>query len=317
MDWIFDRLDGARVSDHLESYGGKVVVMENETLRVVCLPHKGADIVSFYYKPAGCECLASHARMMLSRTPDGVDHMKPIENAAYTWPEMFPVASNYGDYFGKDQPPHGEARLLSWRHDIIEDDPEQVAVKFQTRTKLSPFVLTRVMRIDRASPKVVFEEQVENLSDQSLPILWGHHPIFTSPFLDEHCEIILPPGKLVDGDKSMLKIKPAHTGTTNMFYLLEPAAGWYGLFNHRRQFGFGMKWDHRLFRTIWLWQAYNHDVRAPWFGRRYACALEPVTSVPKSHPKYGEFLPITVGPRGKLLTKLEAFIFDNEGDLGE
>jgi len=316
MNWIFDRLDGARVSDKLECGDGKVLVLENDALRVVCLPGRGGDIVSFFNKAAGCECLTQPFPMMALRRPDLSAATTVLRTGNFVWPEMFPVASDCDDYFGQGQPLHGEARFLQWRYDIIEDHPDSVAVRLQARMQLTPFVLTRTMRLDSGSPRVIFEEQVENLSGQSLPILWGHHPTFGQPFLDETCRINLPDGTLIDGDEDMLKISPPQTGVGNMFYLVDIAAGWYGIFNHGRKFGFGMRWDREIFRVIWIFQNYNRNAGAPWFDRRYACAVEPVTSFPQAHPQHRTLDPITVAPNETLSTQLEAFIFDNPKELG-
>lgn len=317
MNWIFDRLDGARISDKLEYRGGRVLVLENNALRVVCLPGKGADIVSFFCKSAGGECLSQPFPMMPLRRPDMSGAATLLQTSDYTWPEMFPIASDCDDYFGQGQPLHGEARFLEWRYDIIEDEPDHVAVKLQARMQVTPFVLTRIMRIDRNSPKIIFDEQIENLSSQPLPILWGHHPTFGQPFLDETCRIYLPDGELIDGDEAMLNIDPPRSGGNNMFYRIDISDGRYGIFNHGKEFGFGMRWDRSIFRVIWIYQNYNNDRGAPWFDRRYACAVEPVTSFPQAHPKHKILDPIMVPARQTLSTQLEAFIFDDPKQLGQ
>ncbi len=70
-----------------------------------------------------------------------------------------------------------------------------------------------------------------------------------------------------------------------------------------------MSFDPQLSRVLWLWQHYNQIGGAPWFYRMYACAVEPVTLLPKAHPRSGELEPIIIGPEESLSTRLGAFIF--------
>jgi len=315
MDWIFDRRDGARVSDDLTCQAGKVLVLENDLVRVVCLPDKGADIVSFFNKSAGCQCLSAPFVMLPAGTSGTPVTGDDFDRSIFVWPEMFPVASDYGEYFGQVQPVHGEARYQSWRYDIIAAGPDQVAVKLRAEMQMTPFVLTRTMRLARDSATLVLDEEVENRGTEPLPIIWGHHPTFGQPFLEEHCRIYLPEGRLIDGDRSMLEIDPPNSGGGNMFYCVDLAGGYYGLFNHRLNFGVGMRWDHDLFRVIWLWQGYNRKSGSPWFDRVYACAIEPVTSLPKQHKHFGDLKPIIVAPKQRITTGLEVFIFNDPSDL--
>ncbi len=317
MNWIFDRNDGARVSDKLCYRNWRVVVLENEYLRVVVIPGKGGDIVSFFNKESGCECLLNQPREFAdsSYDPNCSTHESQAGNCV--WPEMFPVASAYGDYFGKAQPFHGEAHMLPWRYDIIKDTPEEVSVRLKVNMQLTPFTLIRTMSLKSGEKSVRFDEQVINKSQEELPIIWGHHPTFGKPFLSEDCQIYVPKGKFLDGDESMLKIQPEGAGIQNMFYLLEFASGWYGIYNNNLKFGFGMKWDKDIFKVIWLWQAFNSEQGAPFFKRRYTAAIEPVSCLPQTAKEPRAPLPIMIGGGETIETSLEAFLFDNPNELGE
>jgi hypothetical protein len=142
MNWIFDRLNGPRVSDKLKFQNGRVLVMENDALRVVCLPAKGADIVSFYSKTHHCECLLSPIREFtpVENDPNYPDYISGSNNI---WPEFFPVGSIYGNYKGVAQPFHGEAHVLPWRYDILEDSAQMVKVRFRCRMQMTPFEISR------------------------------------------------------------------------------------------------------------------------------------------------------------------------------
>jgi hypothetical protein len=44
--------------------------------------------------------------------------------------------------------------------------------------------------------------------------------------------------------------------------------------------GFGLAWDAKLFKYLWMWQVYGGHNDYPWYGRPYNCALEPFTGYP-------------------------------------
>jgi hypothetical protein len=96
-----------------------------------------------------------------------------------------------------------------------------------------------------------------------------------------------------------------------MFYLTEFTEGWYGVFNHQKQFGFGMKWDAKVFQTLWLWQAFNIVKEMPWCRREYTAAVEPVMSMPQTakSPKKPDLY--VLKGNETLSTSLQAFIFDD------
>jgi len=316
MDWIFSRRSGARVSDVLEYELGKVLVLENDRLSVVCQPGKGADIVSFYNKQACCECLVRPYPIPPNQKESSVTGAE-FERAMFVWPEMFPTASAYADYCGRPQPYHGEARYQRWRYQIVEDSPERVSVKLSARMQWSPFELTRTMTIARDSATLILDEPAPNLGECPLPVIWGHHPTFGAPMLSGQCRIHLPKCTLMDDDESALQIAPPASGVGRMFYATNLASGWYGVYDTRHEFGVGMRWDKDLFKILWIWQDLNAECDAPLYSDLYALAVEPVTGLPASHPRYGEFGPITIEPGKPISTRLEMFLFDHVDELGE
>ncbi len=315
MDWIYDRRCGPRVCVDLKYRDERVLLMENDALRVVCLPDRGANIVSFFNKRANCECLMHPFPILPTRKPDAPVVGDDFRRCLSSWPEMFPVASDYGDNLGQLQPLHGEARFQSWRCDIVEDSEDAVSVRLSAKMQLSPFVLTRTMTLEGNSGTLILDEEVKNVGSKALPILWGHHPTFGAPFIEEGVKLYLPDGEFIDGDQSMLTMGKPGCGDGNMFYRVNLAGGWYGLFNDKRKFGLGMRWDHNLFRVIWIWQSFNADSGSPMFDDLYGCAVEPVTSLPSQHERYGDLAAISVEAGQTITTRLEAFLFDDPEKL--
>lgn len=311
MEFIFHRHSGARVSDKLHYKNLTLVVMENDALRVVVAPEKGADIVAFVDKQSGVDVMLRLPMGLRSPTADVPLMEHPNTLFSYYeggWQELFPVGSNFGKYYGSEHPTHGEAPLLNWDYNILEDSRQQVCVEFRVRTVLSPFELRRQMIIDAASPEVRIDESIENFSSMDLKYMWGHHPAFGSPFLSGDCRIELPKCRLFKGKKNQLRIPPPTESRRAMFYAVDLARGVYGLHNDKLGFGFGMSWDKNVFSKIWIWQSMHQLRCAPYFKREYACAIEPFTSLP--HQLYGKKDPLPVLKAGQRLeTSLKAFLY--------
>lgn len=319
MDWMYKRREGARISDKLSWYGRPIVLMENDYLRLVILPSRGADIVSLYNKSAACECLIRPIVDISDFSDRNPIKPKVLSAGVCSWPFMFPVASHWGDYFGQEQPFHGEAHLLPWEYRIIKDLPELVEVELFCFMQLTPFYVRRIVSLPADEPRVILREEVRNLSNQTLPIMWGHHPTFGEPFLSSACRIYLPAGRFYKGDESMLDIRSKDAGLENMFYLLDFKEGWYGIYNRERGFGVGMSWDNDLFKVVWIWQEYGSNRSAPYFGRRYAVAIEPVSSLPQideididMRRRYG---PVHIGANSTMSAELSVFFFEEPDQI--
>jgi hypothetical protein len=66
-----------------------------------------------------------------------------------------------------------------------------------------------------------------------------------------------------------------------MAYLTELTDGWYAIRNPIQHLGFGLRFDHQLYRYIWYWQQLGNVAEGfPWWSRLHTVALEPWTSYP-------------------------------------
>ena len=139
--------------------------------------------------------------------------------------------------------------------------------------------------------------------------MWGHHPALCEPFMDETCRLdcaaqtvvvhephVTPTPRLPAGRRfrwphvedaqgrpvDLSQIPPKSLGHTDLAYLTDLQAGWYGLTNTSKKVGFGMAWDHTFFQHIWYWQAFGGNTGSPWFSATYNVGLEPWTTAPGS-----------------------------------
>ena len=305
----FARHFGCRVSDALTYSGLRLVVLENELLRVAVLPEKGADILEFRYKPADVDPLL-HMRGGL-RSPAPYPPTSANSDGAFLdaysggWPEMFPSAGGPCRVAGAEYGRHGEVALLPWQWDVTEDSAERVTVRFRVRTVRSPFLLERSMTLETGRPVLGLAETVTNEGGEPTAFMWGHHPTFGSPFLDGGCIVEAPAAqvevqegpsdptnRLQPGSRGawpmmagahgetidLRRVPPPGARSADMLYLTGLRAGWCALSNPALGLGFALAWPVDVFPYLWVWQEFAGSGGYPWYGAVRAMGLEPCTA---------------------------------------
>jgi hypothetical protein len=291
--------------------GYAALALENEKLRITLLPGKGSDVIQFLYKPLDLEFLYVSQPGL---PPAGAVKFPSAKGNAFLdyypggWQEILP---NFGDpceYRNVKLGLHDEITLLPWTYIILQDDPDCISVLLEVRCVRTPFRLRKTLTL-RQSGALDISEELQNDSPETMDCTWGHHPAFGAPFLDGTCRIVVPPcrvktqeeyvspnSRLEKGqdcewpmvlgrngeeiDLSRIPAKTAHSH--DMAYLHELKQGRYGLFSERRQIGFGMSWESKVFKYLWFWQVYGGWAGYPWYGKSYNIGLEPCTSYPGS-----------------------------------
>jgi hypothetical protein len=182
--------------------GHTALFLENERIRVGIFPEKGADIFEFSYESEG----RSEMIQFLMQTPWG---LKPpstqspldfLENYEGGWQELFPNASEGCQYRGQDIPFHGEVALLPWQFEILQDDPNETALHLSVACKQTPFRLDRVLRLRRGESRLLIQEKVTNISDESCEFVWGHHIVLGGNFLEDGCLVDMPAHQIFTPD---------------------------------------------------------------------------------------------------------------------
>lgn len=311
--YTHERNYGCRITEVVYR-GLRMVTLENEIIRVSFLADKGSDIFEFLHKPSDTD--------FMWRSPLGVRNPAafvptiPRPEGAFLdyyeggWQECLPTGGNATDYAGTKFGSHGEVCLIPWEYRILENEPERVQVRFYVRTYRTPFFLEKTVTLQGNSGILTFAERLVNEGAEPMDLMWGHHPAFGPPFLDESCVIDLAGAQvqtvsmgemsrcqsgtgftwpLVPGHDGatidLSRIPPAETCSHDLAFLTNLKAGWYAITNVRRRVGFGMVWPVETFRALWFWQVYGGAFGQPWYGRTYNIALEPWTT---PHPTITE-----------------------------
>ena len=305
MHFYGTRHHGCR-ADEYTWRGHRLIVLENELLRVAVVASKGADIVELRYKPRDLDVLWHAPQPLL---PPGqeiptVDRRQGhfLDYFPGGWQEVFPNAGPATVYRNAELGQHGEVALLPWDVRIVDDGASRIQVEFGVETLRTPFRLTRAMTLESGSAVLHFDERVINLGEEELSYSWGHHPALGAPFLEPGCTLELPPCEVTqsayaEGLKRRFAI--GHPGT---FPYLETLTGgldrvdvvqakecrtedvllftgfdkgWCAVRNPRQKLSVEMRWPQPVFPYVWSWQVYGGSWGYPYYGRLYTLAVEP------------------------------------------
>jgi galactose mutarotase-like enzyme len=287
--------------------GWRSVVLENEQLRVVVLPDKGADIYQLVHLETGTDVLfkAPWGLQPPGAPPlEGSGDDEFLWNYEGGWQELFPSVNEASTYRGRRIPFHGEVASLSWDYDV-DEDADAVALRLSTRCRQTPFRLERRMRLRRGLPELVLESTVVNEGDEPAHFVWGHHCVIGPPFLEAGCRLDAPartivtspeiwepetarlaPGQTEDwpharlrfgGTVDLREVPGPDAGSHDDLYLTDLEEGWLTVHSPRLSLTFRLEWDPTLFGWVVLWQPYG-GARAKPLAGSYALGVEPWTS---------------------------------------
>ena len=309
--------------------GWRSIVLENDELRVVVLPDKGADIYEFVDLSTGTDVLFKGPWGLQPpgappREGSGDDEF--LWNYEGGWQELFPSVNDACSYRGRRIPFHGEVASLPWNHEVVQDDWNEVAVRLRTRCRQTPFMLERLLRLRRGVSELVLESAVENESDETAHFVWGQHCVVGPPFLESGCRLEIPARTIVTSpevwEPETARLAPGQRepwpyarlrsgGTVDLrdvpgsdaeshddLYVTDLEGGWLSVRSSRLALSFRLEWDPAVFRWVVLWQPYG-GARAKPLAGSYALGVEPWTSrLPLEQAvKAGEAIEVAGGAR--------------------
>lgn len=338
---------GARLTDYV-ALGFRTLALENERIRVEILVDKGSDIVSFLDKQTDTDFMWHSAKglrpaaaVARSAVSDETNLCDAYEGG---WQECLPNGGPGVTYKGAPIPFHGEVMNLPWDVTVLVDTPEIVTVRLSVSTVRTPFRLEKELTLRRGQPVLEITEHLTNEAPEPAELMWGHHPAFGPPFLDETCRIYVPPSRAttrragplpssdlefgVDfewpdapltagGERDLSYVPPASSGTSGWVCLSGFDEGWYGITNTSRGVGFGLRWDAGQFPYLWFWQVWGGMPGYPWYGRHYNCALEPWTSWPDNglSDTIANGSAMRLGPLASVTTRLLAVAYHGSREV--
>lgn len=304
---------GCRIIDDSTYKGYRNLTIENEVIRVSILLDKGADVYEFRHKPTDTDFLWRSPNGLRKKEETAVNFQTPdtafLDNYHGGWQDVFPGGGPM-DFYGATVGLHGEINQLPWDYNILIDREDEVKIEMSVNCLRVPFVVKKTLQIKSGEPKLYMVEEVTNLSSQDLEIMWGTHPAFGTPFLEEGCQIHLKadacevhkpdfmesgvfkktkefiwPNIVSDnGEKVDLSVvKSDKAGYGDMVYIKELKEGWYAIINKRKKIGFGLSWPLEMFPFLWFWLVYGKSAGYPWWDRAYCIALEPWSSWPNNY----------------------------------
>src|SRR5262245_8595309 len=290
--------------------GWESLVLENEHLRVVVLPAKGADIYEVVHLGSGTDVLykGPWGLQPPGAAPlDGSGEDEFMWNYAGGWQELFPSVNEVSTYRGNRIPFHGEVASLPWEAEVVREEDDEVAVLLATRCRQTPFRLERRMRLRKGIPQLVLEGTVTNESDEPAHFVWGQHCVLGPPFIEPGCRLEIPAravvtspelwepetARLAPGERTTWPDAPLRTGGTvdlreipgpeteshDDLYVTDLDAGWLSVRNPHVGLAFRLEWDPAVFGWIVLWQPYGRARAKPLAGS-YALGVEPWTRRP-------------------------------------
>lgn len=313
MTYFYDRNWKCRLTTDLVFRGMQTVVMENRYLRISLLVDKGTDIIEFLYKPLDLD--------FMWRSPLGIrnpTHWIPssarsdgafLDHYEGGWQEILPSGGAPATYANAEFGIHGEVSLIPWQFQVVEDRPEEVAVRFWVRTYRTPFYVEKTLRLRENAAVLYIDEQLTNEGEETLPVMWGHHPGFGRPFLSKEATIQLPAATVVVHDPlyhpnsqlqpgyqgawpfaetptgervDVSKVRDRSASSVELVYATDLTDGWAAVVNQQDKIGFGLSFTKDVFKSVWLWQVYGGYTGSPWYGRTYNLGVEPWTSYPSS-----------------------------------
>jgi galactose mutarotase-like enzyme len=307
-----EQVVGCQLVDSELSGELKILVLENEKIKIKVLADRGADLISFIVKDKNLD-IAWRTSTDLPTKKVASDHPADIETFmnGYPggWQTIFPNGGLPSTYNGVAYGQHDEVAVLPWDYQILTENLEEVSILFKILTPKSPFEVTKTYTLKKGESICHVKEQVRNLSDDNWPVMWGFHFTFGEPFLDENSYIVIagtpvaipyedkeikarrvgsteefpwPIGKDENGNEIDFSKLPKRRTNSDILYLNGLTTGQYEVISPTFNTSVKITWDKKIFPYLWFWQEFGASMDAPWFGKHYNIGLEPFSSYPSS-----------------------------------
>ncbi|MDB6128331.1 MAG: hypothetical protein JWM35_2227 [Verrucomicrobia bacterium] len=306
-------LPGAKVHGPRASWvtweGLRLLVVENECVRLAIWPAHGADLVEFRDKASDLDVLWKNPQSWPPR-PRALDQPAGGRSEFYDvfhggWFVSLPNGFFPADYYGAPLGCHGEMQSVPWTAEILEQSESRVSVRLTGRSVRTPWLLVRELHLAAGERAARWTERLTNRSGMRLPVAWLHHPGFGGPLIEgaelvtSARTVLTPPadrpelvqlepdfrGKWphvrVAGSRKVRdcsRVPDAGSPIEHVVHLTDFPKGWGAIWNARRKIGFGIRWDEKFFPYAWSWAAGRGHETYPIWGQCHTITLQPSTS---------------------------------------
>ena len=257
--------------------GMDAVILENGRIRVTVLPGVGARVIQLIDKENDRDLLWHHPR----REPSPAVLGSPGADLWWTggiddiFPTDFPCT-----YRNEQLPYLGELWANAWSCDVAECSGDAVEVSFTTRTVISPFEVTKRMRLCGDDDYLSVTYAIRNIGFGSYDWFFGIHPgiqvekgsRLLFPIAEAITDDSWPVGRLAEkGTRYAWPLCPtADGGNIDLREVQGPDAGWWafqygpalvegwlGVYHPRARNAFCITFDHRFFRSLLFYLGYG------------------------------------------------------------
>jgi len=273
--------------------GFRMLVLENEEMRVTILPEYGAKIFQLIVKKANRDLLYHNPRVEIRAPVYGVN----VDNWWHGGIDECIPTGQPCKYKGEEYPSLGEVWSLPWSYEIEKDTAQEASLHFARDAVIAPFRVERWVTLKANSSILEMRHKVTNVGYSHFEFLWGIHPgLAITPtsridipsskvLIDESCPnnrlgangsfYSWPNAKTSTGEMvDMRFVQPPESQTLDMHFATGFNEGWLALTDTSTKVGFGFVFPKDVFKCIWLWLVYGG-----WRGL-YCAAIEAWTGYP-------------------------------------
>lgn len=286
-------MSGCRITDEWEINGIKTVIIENQFIKVTFLVDYGCKICEIIFKPADKDFLWHNPRLELIKPVYGSN----VDNWLTGGLDEVLPTGHPCRYKNEDLPMLGELWSLPWNYSIIKNTDKEIEVYFSRKTIIYPFIVEKWVSLEKDETIINFKHKITNLSNRTLPFLWGLHPCFSInqntridiPALEVLIEESYPDDWL--GKKSekylwpylndrngnridMRIVRSPDSNTCEFQFATKLKSGWISVNDEEARLGIGMVFPENIFSVLWLWLSYGG------WRNHYLAAIEPWTGYP-------------------------------------
>lgn len=181
----------------------RFLTMENDAIKLTFWLNKGADLVELRHKASDIDVMwrapwpIPEAGRYLPPATDGLTGF--FDYYPGGWQEVFAnVHLAVSDVANAPLGLHGEACLLPWTYEAVEQSASRLRIRLSVRLSRMPFRLEKTVGLELGQLGFALDERIVNEGGETLPYSWGHHPAFGAPLLEAGCRIDVPQGSVAD-----------------------------------------------------------------------------------------------------------------------